>query len=232
MRKHRRDNRANPLYGIVFVALLVVVVGGAMFLAIAPPPKPAAVQEKTVLDPAKFKPREGYEVGKGAPGSTVTEKLSFGQAVGKRAPDFSLEGTNGELVRLRDYRGKIVVLFFNEGAMCKPACWDQMAIFGNDERFNTNGVVAFSVVVDTKSEWKKILNQEPQLSKAKILFDTSRAVSSAYDVLSLESSMHPGSLPGHTYFVIDKDGVIRYAMDDPSMGIWSDKLINEIQKLR
>lgn len=160
-----------------------------------------------------------------------TEKLSFNQAVGKQAPDFSLESIDGKTIKLSDYRGKNVVLFFNEGTMCYPACWDQMVALGNDARFNTGDVVAFSVVVDQKSEWEKIIRRVPQLSKAKILFDTTRAVSSAYDVLSLPSSMHPGSYPGHTYFIIDKELIVRYIFDDPKMAIRNDLLISELSKL-
>jgi peroxiredoxin len=159
------------------------------------------------------------------------KKVSFGDAVGKKAPDFSLQGIDGDTVKLSDYRGKTVVLFFNEGSMCYPACWDQMAGLANDERFNTDGVVALSIVTDQKSEWEKIVSEVPSLSKARILFDANGAVSSAYGVMSLPSSMHPGSRPGHTYFVIDKEGDIRYALDDPQMGLRNDQLASEIEKL-
>ncbi len=160
------------------------------------------------------------------------ETLSFSDAIGKKAPDFTLEDINGNKVRLSDYKGKIVVLFFNEGSMCYPACWDQMAELGNDERFSSNDTVTFSILVDQKSEWQKIIGQVPKLSKARILFDPTRAVSSAYDVLSLKSSMHPGSYPGHTYFVIDKEGIVRYTFDDPNMAIWNDRIADETEKLR
>ncbi len=159
------------------------------------------------------------------------EKLPFKQAVGKQAPDFSLESIDGTTVKLSDYRGKYVVLFFNEGIICYPACWDQMTALGNDERFNTNYIMAFSIVIDQKSEWEKIVKKVPGFSNAKILFDTTKAVSSTYDVLFLKSSMHPGSFPGHTYFIIDKEGVIRYIFDDPNMGIRNDMLISELSKL-
>ncbi len=49
-----------------------------------------------------------------------TGKLSFNEAVGKQAPDFSLESIDGTTFKLSDYRGKIIVLFFNEGTMCYP----------------------------------------------------------------------------------------------------------------
>jgi len=162
----------------------------------------------------------------------VKEKIYFKEAVGQKAPDFELESISGETVKLSDYLGKNVVLFFNEGSMCYPACWDQIAGLGNDLRFDTESIAAFSVVVDTKSQWLDIVSKSPNLAKSKILFDTSRSVSKAYDVLYLDSPMHPGALPGHTYFIIDKEGIIRFTLDDPNMALANDKLIKEIEKLK
>jgi peroxiredoxin Q/BCP len=158
-------------------------------------------------------------------------KLSFNEAIGKQAPDFSLESIDGNTIKLSDYRGKNVILFFNEGSMCYPACWNQISELGSDKRFNNDNVVAFSIVIDQKSDWEKIIKNAPGYDEAKILFDPTRAVSSAYDVLSLKSSMHKGSYPGHTYFIIDKEGIIRYTLDDPNMAIWNDKLNNELEKI-
>ena len=162
----------------------------------------------------------------------IKEKIYFKEAVGKRAPGFEVESISGEIVKLNNYLGKNVVLFFNEGAMCYPACWDQIAQLGNDPRFETESIAAFSIVVDTKSQWLDIVSKSPNLAKAKILFDTSHSVSKAYDVLYLDSPMHPGALPGHTYFIIDKEGIIRFTLDDPNMALANDKLIKEIERLK
>ncbi len=171
------------------------------------------------------------ELEKRNPAAFPKGKLSFINAVGQKAPDFSLESIDGSTVKLSDYKGKIVVLFFTEGSMCYPSCWDQMSAFGNDERFNNEDMVVFSITPDQRSEWQKIIQKVPKMAKAKILFDSTRAVSSAYDVLFLQSSMHKGSYPGHTYFIIDKDGIIRYTMDDPKMAIRNDEIISEIKNL-
>jgi len=160
-----------------------------------------------------------------------TDKISFSGAVGKKAPEFSLEDVNGKAIKLSDYKGKIVVLFFNEGSMCYPACWDQIAALASEERFGSDAV-ALSIVVDQQSTWKQIMEKMPKLADATILFDTTRGVSSAYDVLNLPSSMHPGAYPGHTYMVIDKEGIIRYVYDDPKMAIRNDIIVSEVNKLR
>lgn len=155
----------------------------------------------------------------------------FENAVGKQAPYFELQDINGNVVKLSDYRGKNVVLFFNEGSMCYPACWNQIGALANDKRFNSDNRVALSIVVDSQAQWRKIMQQVPQLSKSKILFDAAKKVSADYDVLYVDSSMHKGSYPGHTYFVIDKEGVIRYAKDDASMAVRNNELAAELEKL-
>ncbi len=157
--------------------------------------------------------------------------LSFNQAVGKQAPDFALEAIDGKTVKLSDYRGKTVVLFFNEGSMCYPACWNQMSELGKDKRFSAADVAAFSIVGNPRKEWEDITKKTPGFSGSKILFDTELTASQSYGVLSLPSSMHKGAYPGHTYFIIDKDGVIRYALDDPRMAIQNERLFSEIQKI-
>jgi len=163
--------------------------------------------------------------------SEVKEKIDFREAVGQKAPDFELESIDGTIVKLSNYLGKNIVLFFNEGSMCYPACWNQMAELGNDSRFDAENVVAFSVVTDPKDQWLDIVSKSANLTKSKIIFDTARSVSKPYDVLNLNSSMHPGSLPGHTYFIVDKEGIIKFTLDDPNMALANNKLIEEIKKL-
>ncbi|MDP3765138.1 MAG: redoxin domain-containing protein [Nanoarchaeota archaeon] len=171
------------------------------------------------------------ELAKQNPDAFPKDKLSFFSAVGQKAPDFSLESIDGTTIKLSDYKEKNIVLFFTEGSMCYPACWDQMSSFGNDARLDNEDVIVFSITPDQRDEWQKIIQKVPKMAKARILFDSTRAVSSAYDVLSLASSMHKGSYPGHTYFIIDKNGIIRYTLDDPKMAIRNDELVSEINKI-
>lgn len=156
---------------------------------------------------------------------------SLNSMVGKPAPDFSLQDQNGKLFKLSDMRGKKVVLFFNEGIMCYPACWNQMASLGADSKLNSKQVISASIVNDQADKWTQALKKMPELGKGTILLDTDKKVSQRYGMLSLPSSMHRGSMPGHTYLVIDENGIVRYTLDDPQMGIRNDEIIKEVDKI-
>ena len=159
--------------------------------------------------------------------NTGIDKISFSSAIGQKAPDFTLTKPAGSKFTLSDYKDKTVVLFCNEGAMCYPACWDQMASLGSDERFNKDNIIAASIVIDGREKWDRILRSQPKYGAGIILFDTNAAVSQAYDILNLPSSMHKGSFPGHTYIII-KNGIISYVLDDPNMALNNDNLALKI----
>lgn len=156
---------------------------------------------------------------------------SLNSLVGKPAPNFTLESYNGEKIALSSLKGKNVVLFFNEGLMCYPACWDQIAAFGKDNQFSDKNTIVLTVVNDPKNEWKQAIDKMPELAKTNVLMDTDKKVSIAYNMLTLPSSMHKGVLPGHTYVLLDKEGIVRFVKDDPQMAVRNQELIAEIDKL-
>jgi peroxiredoxin Q/BCP len=151
--------------------------------------------------------------------------------MGKEAPDFTLYNFDNKKVSLSDYKGKKVVLFFTEGVMCYPACWNQIAAFGKDDVFKKDDTAVLTVVVDTKGEWDRAVKKMPELLSSQVLFDASKSVSEEYGVLSLASSMHKGQFPGHTYLVLDKDGIVKFIMDDPKMAVRNDELKAALEKL-
>ena len=174
-------------------------------------------------------------VSKGNSSQKTTAEVAVvpgGEWVGKKAPDFELEDFDGNKVSPTSLKGKNVVLFFTEGLMCYPACWDQMAKLGLDKRFNDEKTVAYSVIIDQKNEWQKAIDKMPELRKTKVLFDVYRTASRSYGALNVASSMHPGSFPGHTYYLIDREGIIRYYYDDPQMGIRNDLIYEELAKIQ
>ena len=152
--------------------------------------------------------------------------------VGNPAPDFAITDRDGKTYSKDNLQGKNIVLFFNEGLMCYPACWEQIAQLASDDRLNTNDTVVLSVVVDPVNEWQSAINKMPELAKATVVFDTNKQVSDKFGALTTPSSMHFGSLPGHSYVVIDKAGVVRHVYDDPGMAIHNNQLVDELAKLK
>lgn len=203
---HPRSNTG----GIIAIMITILVTGGLVYLGLS-----------------------GNRSTSGASGSESGSKSSnpLDALVNKPAPDFSLSDRNGTTYSLSTLKGKKVVLFFNEGIMCYPACWNQVASLGEDERFTQPDTVALSIVTDSPQEWGKAVEKMPELAKATVLHDTGAKVSSAYGVLTAKSSMHYGQLPGHTYVVIDEQGIVRHVFDDPNMAIHNDTLMKELSQL-
>ena len=160
----------------------------------------------------------------------AVDSAVFDNLLGKSAPDFSLESYDGKTYKLSDLKDQNVLLFFNEGLMCYPACWNQIAAFGKDKDLQEKTLV-LNITADSKDSWKQAVTKMPELSPAAVLFDTNRSVSNAYGVLKLESSMHRGQFPGHTYVLIDKQGIVRFIKDDVQMAVRNKELIAEVNKL-
>lgn len=150
---------------------------------------------------------------------------------GKPAPNFTLPDRDGKSYSLADLRGKTVVLFFNEGLMCYPSCWNQIAALASDPRLKGDNLVTLSIVVERASEWQSAVDKMPELAPATVLFDTNAKVSRAYGMLTTASSMHFGQFPGHSYIVIDPQGTIVHAFDDPNMSIHNDALVEQVQRI-
>lgn len=170
-----------------------------------------------------------YRSGNSSTGGVQTASAGdFNSLVGKPMPAVQLFDKDGKPYSLDSLKGKNVVLFFNEGIMCYPACWNQVAQLGTDSRFNNQDTVAFSVVMDQPSQWQQAIAKMPDLAKATLLFDQGGNVSRGFGLLTVPSSMHKGANPGHSYIVLDKQGIVRFVYDDPGMAINNDMLNQKI----
>lgn len=159
------------------------------------------------------------------PGSKIDSLLN------KQAPSFSFQDRNGNTYSNDNLKGKNIVLFFSEGLACYPACWQQIASFGTDARFNNSDTIALSVVLDSPGDWQKTPQKMDGIDKANIVFDNGGQVSREFGMISVASSMRQGTSPGHTYVIIDKNGIIKYVFDDPAMAVRNDQIAAELSKL-
>lgn len=201
-------SKQSPLTTVLtLVAIVVFILGGMYFLNNKSDTQSAAGNGNTASN--------------GTPESLM----------GKPVPEFSLRDKNGVVYSPEALRGKNAILFFNEGIMCYPSCWNQVVALQEDKRLQTDDTIALSVVIDTPEDWQRAALRMPELGSAKILFDIDKSVSRRFGMLTSRSSMHYGSFPGHSYVLIDKEGIVRLVYDDPNMAINNNLLVSQIAKL-
>jgi peroxiredoxin len=163
---------------------------------------------------------------------TPREKTTSHLAQGAVAPDFTLPSVTGEMVQLSSYRGKSnVLLFFNEGLSCSSCLRQMQDLDEVNQQFVDMNIVTVSITADpinALSEWAK--STGPQHGKT--LSDQSLAVSRVYGVLGADTSMMPGTAPGHTFFLVDKSGIIKWRQDygPYNMYVPNDQIITAIRR--
>lgn len=141
--------------------------------------------------------------------------------VGKAAPDFVMPDTSGQEVSLASFRGRqAVVLYFSEGAGC-DACLSQMkAIEQKKDAFSSAGFVVLPIVMDPKDRIAAAASSYGVTTP--FLIDPG-AASKAYGTLG--KGMHAG-MPGHGFVVVDREGVVRWSAEYPSMWLDPSELLS------
>lgn len=130
--------------------------------------------------------------------------------VGQAAPAFTLADTAGRQVSLADYRGKTVLLYFQEGLSCQP-CWDQLTALEQDApKVRAAGIDA--VVSITTDPANLIAQKMKDMGLATtVLSDPDLAASQKY--AANQFGMMGTSRDGHTFILVGPDGTIRWRAD-------------------
>ena len=129
------------------------------------------------------------------------------------APGFTLNSTDGRKVSLSDFRGKNVLLYFNEGVGC-DICFYQMAKLEADGGLSKDGVTVLPVVMNSASQVEGELRRFGL--KTPYLVDPDGSVSSAYKTLG---TGHHANLPGHSFILVGPDGRTEWRADYPGMWV-------------
>jgi peroxiredoxin Q/BCP len=123
--------------------------------------------------------------------------------VGDKAPDFTLPGTGGAPYSLTDFLGKPLVLVFYPGDDT-PVCTKQLNSY-NDGLDQFEKLDAHVVGISAQS----VDSHEAFAGKHGFAFpllaDTDKAVAALYGTLG------PIGFPRRSVFIVDADGVVRYA---------------------
>lgn len=128
--------------------------------------------------------------------------------VGKEAPDFSLPNQNGDLVKLSDFRGKKVVLFFYPKDMTSGCTVEACDFRDRLAEFNELNVVVLGVSPDDEKSHQKFIEKEGLTFD--LLADTEKEVCQAYSVWQ-EKSMYGKKYMGvnRSTFLIDENGIVQ-----------------------
>jgi len=124
-------------------------------------------------------------------------------SVGETAPEFTLPGTGGREYSLSSYRGKPVVLVFYPGDD-SPVCTKQLNSYNNElSAFDTVGAQVLAISAQDLNSHEDFATKYG--FKFPLLADTDKAVANLYGTVG------PLGFPRRSVFVIDAQGIVRYA---------------------
>jgi peroxiredoxin len=129
--------------------------------------------------------------------------------VGDKAPVFKLYNTEKAEVSLDDFKGRNIVLLFFPQAF-SGACTTEMCNTRDDIAFY-QGLDAQILAISVDSVFTLAKFKEDQRLNFPLLSDFNKEVSRAYDALYEEFVLGMKGVSRRSAFVIDKNGVIRYA---------------------
>jgi len=131
-------------------------------------------------------------------------------AVGKKAPEFTLQGSSKESISLKDLKGKTVVLYFYPKDDT-PGCTREACDFRDSlKKFTSKKAVVLGVSPDTLKAHDKFIDKFEL--PFELLSDPDHAVAEKYGVW-VEKSMYGRKYMGieRSTFVIDPEGKLKAA---------------------
>jgi peroxiredoxin len=129
--------------------------------------------------------------------------------VGQKAPDFSLYDSDKQKVTLNDYKGRNILLLFFPQAFTGTCTKELCSTRDNIAVYNGANAQVFGISVDSIFTLAKF--KEEQKLNFPLLSDFNKTVSTEYGSLYDSFVFDMKGVSKRSAFVIDKDGVVRYA---------------------
>ena len=132
--------------------------------------------------------------------------------VGDEAPNFESKDQNGENVKLTDFRGKKVVLYFYPKDNTPGCTAESCNLRDNYEQLQKQGYVVLGVSSDNEKSHQKFIEKHDL--PFSLLADTDKSVHEAFGTWG-EKSMYGRKYMGtfRTTFVIDEKGKIEEVIE-------------------
>ncbi|MFI5615459.1 peroxiredoxin family protein [Amycolatopsis sp. NPDC051903] len=177
---------------------------------------------------------QGKQTSAATSGGSGFQHVAGQPGTGAVAPAFTLASSRGGQVSLADFRGKNVLLYFQEGLSCQP-CWDQIKdLEQNQQALKRAGIDAIvSITTDPVNLIAQKMTDE-KLSTP-VLSDPSLQVSRAYGANS--HGMMGDMRDGHSFLLVGADGTIRWRADyggapDYTMFLPTQKILADLAQER
>jgi peroxiredoxin len=138
--------------------------------------------------------------------------------VGTKAPDFTLFDTEKKARSLKEFLGRKIVLAFYPGAFTGVCTKEMCALRDSMTRFNELNAQVLGISVDSPFANKAFASQNNL--QFPLLSDFTRATIQAYGIVHDGFAGLTGySASKRSVFVLDKDGVVRYAWVSDNPGV-------------
>jgi len=147
--------------------------------------------------------------------------------VGQKAPDFTVMNDKGEKVKLSDYKGKKIVLYFYPKDDT-PGCTKEACAFRDGiSKIKAHGAVVLGVSPDSVESHKKFKDKFEL--NFPLLADTEKKVVEAYGTWK-EKSMYGRKYMGveRTTFIIDEQGKISHIFPKVKVGEHYDEVLEAL----
>lgn len=128
---------------------------------------------------------------------------------GHKAPDFSLYDTERKKVTLSELRGENIVLLFFPFAFSRVCTQELCNVRDNIAQYQKLNARVFGVSVD--SHYTLARFKEDQNLNFSLLSDFNKEISAAYGSIYERFGLDMRGVSKRSAFVIDKQGVVRYA---------------------
>lgn len=169
-----------------------------------------------------------------AAGGSGYKHVAGQPGAGTAAPEFTLTASTGEQVSLGDFRGKSVLLYFQEGLSCQP-CWDQIRDLEKNQAGLENAGI--DAVVSITTDPADLIQQKVTDEKltTPVLSDPDLQVSRSYN--ANQYGMMGDMRDGHSFILVGPDGVIRWRADyggapDYTMFLPTAKMLADLARER
>lgn len=144
--------------------------------------------------------------------------------VGEKAPDFSLQDSNGNDFTLSDYRNESPVIIYFYPKANTPGCTKEACgIRDNYSKFEENGIKVFGISTDSKDAIQKFISDHNL--NFTLLSDENKEVSQKYGVLNESGKAN------RITFIIDKDGNLSNILKDINVETHAEQVFELAKKL-